>query len=52
MSATLIWITCAAIAASLALWLAEVAMAIRRRPAVKKPRVEPRRGRVHGGTRR
>ncbi len=50
MSATLIWITCAVIVASLAVWLAAVAMATRN-PAFKEPRSEPRRGRVEGGTR-
>ena len=51
MSATLIWIMGAGIAASLALWLAEVALVSRGR-AVKEPRTEPRQRRVHGGTRR
>jgi hypothetical protein len=42
MSATLIWITCAAIVLTLAGWLAAVAMAARA-PAVKEPRIERRR---------
>lgn len=49
MSATLIWIMCAVIVVSLAAWLVSIAMASRR-PAFKKPRLEPRRGRVWGGT--
>jgi hypothetical protein len=40
MSATLIWITCAVIVASLAVWLAAVAMAARN-PAFKEARIEP-----------
>jgi hypothetical protein len=41
MSATLIWIMCAAIVASLAVWLGVVTMAARN-PAFKQPRIEPR----------
>ena len=40
MSATLVWITCALIVASLAVWLAAVATAARN-PAFKEPRIEP-----------
>jgi hypothetical protein len=49
MSATVIWIMCVVIVLSLAVWLAAVAMAARR-PAFQKPRIEPRRGQVQGGT--
>jgi hypothetical protein len=42
MSATLIWITCAAIVLTLAGWLTAVALAARN-PAVKQPRIERRR---------
>ena len=49
MSATLIWIMCVAIVLSLAAWLAAIAMASRR-PALRHPHTEPRRGRVWGGT--
>jgi hypothetical protein len=49
MSATLIWIMCTVIVASLAVWLIAIGMAARR-PAFKKPRAQPRRGRVWGGT--
>jgi uncharacterized protein (DUF58 family) len=49
MSATLIWIMCAVIVLSLAVWLVAVAVAARN-PAFKEPRSEPRRGRVQGGT--
>ena len=49
MSATLIWIMCAVIVVSLALWLAAVAMAARN-PAFEETRIRPRCGRVQGGT--
>jgi hypothetical protein len=42
MSATLIWIMCAAIVLSLALWLGAVAIAARN-PAFKEPRIERHR---------
>lgn len=42
MSAALIWIMCAVIAVSLALWLAAVAIAVRN-PAVKEPRRQRQR---------
>lgn len=47
MSATLLWIMCAAIVAALAIWLVAVELASRRAGAGR--RVEPRRGRVQGG---
>lgn len=49
MSATLIWIMCAVIVVTLAGWLVSVLMAARK-PAFSKPHMEPRRGRVQGGT--
>jgi hypothetical protein len=49
MSATLIWIMCAVIVVSLASWLVAVAFA-QRAPSFRHPHVEPRRGRVQGGT--
>jgi hypothetical protein len=45
MSATLIWIMCAVIVASLALWLATVITASRS-AAFKEPRIEPQRDTV------
>ena len=49
MSATLIWIMCAVIVVALAAWLVAVAFADRT-PFFKHPHVEPRRGRVQGGS--
>lgn len=49
MSATLIWIMCAVIVASLAAWLIAIAFA-QRAPSFRHSHVEPRRGRVQGGT--
>ena len=49
MSATLIWIMCAVIVVSLAAWLIAVAFA-QRAPSFRHPQIEPRRGRVQGGT--
>ena len=47
MSATMIWIMCAAIVAALAIWLVAVELAGRRPSAGHH--AEPRRGRVQGG---
>jgi hypothetical protein len=49
MSATLLWIMCAAIVAALASWLVAVGLASRR-PGSMRPPAEPRRGRVQGGS--
>jgi hypothetical protein len=49
MSAVLIWIICVVAVVSLATWLVAVARADRN-PAFRHPHVEPRRGRVQGGT--
>jgi hypothetical protein len=49
MSATILWIMCAAIVVALAVWLAMVGLAARR-PGVRRPATERRRGRVQGGT--
>jgi hypothetical protein len=49
MSATLLWIMCAAIVLALAGWLAAVLRA-ERSPAFRHPHVEPRRGQVQGAT--
>ena len=49
MSATLLWIMCIAIVLALAGWLVAIAFA-QRKPSFENPHVEPRRGRVQGGT--
>ena len=49
MSGTVLWIMCVVIVASLAAWLIMIALA-NRAPAFRHPHVEPRRGRVQGGT--
>jgi hypothetical protein len=49
MSALVLWIMCAVIVVALAIWMIMVALA-NRHPAVEKPKIEPRRGRVQGGT--
>lgn len=49
MSAVLIWIICVVAVVSLAIWLAAVARADRN-PFFRHPHIEPRRGRVQGGT--
>jgi hypothetical protein len=49
MSGTLLWIMCAVIVVSLVIWLAAVALASRN-PSFRHPHIEPRRGRVQGGT--
>jgi len=49
MSATLLWIMCVVIVASLAAWLVAIVLA-NRNPAFRHPHVEPRRGQVQGGT--
>jgi hypothetical protein len=49
MSATVIWIMCAVIVVSLAAWLVAMALA-QRAPSFRRSHVEPRRGRVQGGT--
>jgi hypothetical protein len=49
MSGTALWIMCAAIVAALAAWLVMVALA-QRHPETRKPKIEPRRGRVQGAT--
>lgn len=48
-SATAIWIICAVIVASLAVWLIAVGLAARK-PYHERPHGERRRGRVQGGT--
>ena len=49
MSATLLWVMCVAIVLALAGWLVAVALA-QRKPSFEHPHMEPRRGRVQGGT--
>lgn len=49
MSATGLWIMCAVIVIALAVWVATVLLADRR-PYVRRPGIERRRGRVQGGT--
>lgn len=49
MSGIMLWIMCAAIVAALAAWLVVVALA-QRRPGTERPKTEPRRGRVQGGS--
>jgi hypothetical protein len=49
MSATLIWIICVVAVVLLAIWLVAVARADRN-PSSRHSHVEPRRGRVQGGT--
>jgi len=49
MSATLIWIICVVAVVALAIWLVAIARADRS-PSFRRPHVEPRRGRVQGGT--
>ena len=49
MSAVLIWIICVVAVVSLAIWLVAVARADRS-PFFRHPHMEPRRGRVQGGT--
>jgi len=49
MSAVLIWIICVVAVVSLAIWLVAIARADRN-PSFRHPHVEPRRGRVQGGT--
>jgi hypothetical protein len=50
MSATLIWVLVIVAVATLAAWLIMVVMIAARHPAVEHPHIEPRRGRVQGGT--
>jgi hypothetical protein len=49
MSAVLIWIICVVAVVSLSIWLVAIARADRS-PSFRHPHVEPRRGRVQGGT--
>lgn len=49
MSATMLWVMCAAIVLALAGWLVAVAFA-QRKPSFEHPHTEPRRGQVQGGT--
>jgi hypothetical protein len=49
MSAVLIWIICVVAVVSLAIWLVAIGRA-ERSPSFRPPHVEPRRGRVQGGT--
>jgi hypothetical protein len=49
MSAVLIWIICVVAVVSLAIWLVAIGRADRS-PYFRHPHVEPRRGRVQGGT--
>ncbi len=49
MSVTSIVIICVVAVAALAIWLVAIAMADRN-PAFRHPHLEPRRGRVQGGT--
>jgi len=49
MSGTVLWIICAVIVVALAVWLSAVGLAART-PFFRHSHVEPRRGRVQGGT--